>query len=57
VQPRVAEGVIHCPCHNGYFDLASGRPVAGPPRRPLPRILLQVRGDQIYAVGVEERTA
>ena len=56
VQPRVAEGVIHCPCHEGYFDLASGRPIAGPPRRPLPRILLQVRGNQIYAVGVEART-
>ena len=56
VQPRLAEGVIHCPCHDGYFDLASGRAIAGPPRRPLPKILLEVRGDQIYAVGVEVKT-
>jgi nitrite reductase/ring-hydroxylating ferredoxin subunit len=57
VQPRVEEGVIHCPCHEGYFDLASGRPLAGPPRRPLPLVHLEVRGNQIYATGVEERTA
>lgn len=25
---------IACPCHAGYFDL-NGRPVAGPPPRPL----------------------
>jgi Rieske Fe-S protein len=56
VLPRVDEGVIRCPCHEGVFDLGSGRPLAGPPRRPLSRIVLQVRGDQIYATGVEERT-
>jgi nitrite reductase/ring-hydroxylating ferredoxin subunit len=57
VLPRVAEGLIRCPCHEGLFDLASGRPVAGPPRRPLSRVLLEFRGGQIYASGVEERTA
>src|SRR3954469_2180725 len=57
VLPRVDEGVIRCPCHEGLFDLASGRPTAGPPRRPLSRIALQVRGNHIYATGVEERTA
>lgn len=56
VIPRPNQGVIHCPCHEGYFDLRSGRPVAGPPRRPLPRIQLEVRGDVIYAAGVEWRT-
>jgi Rieske Fe-S protein len=55
VRPRTAEGVIHCPCHEGFFDLASGRPIAGPPRRPLPLIRLEVRGNQIFATGVEER--
>jgi Rieske Fe-S protein len=53
---RLDKSVIHCPCHEGYFDLRSGRPVAGPPRRPLPRIQLDVRGDNIYAAGVEWRT-
>jgi Rieske Fe-S protein len=57
VRPRVSEGLIACPCHDGYFDLMSGRPVAGPPRRPLARIHLDVRGNQIYATGVETRTA
>lgn len=57
VRPRTSEGLIVCPCHDGYFDLLSGRPVAGPPRRPLARIHLDVRGDQIYATGVEARTA
>jgi Rieske Fe-S protein len=56
VIPRVNEGIIWCPCHEGVFDLASGRPIAGPPRRPLTRILLRVQGGDVYAVGVEERT-
>jgi Rieske Fe-S protein len=56
VVPRVEEGVIRCPCHEGYFDLATGRPIAGPPRRPLSRVHLDVRGGEIFAAGVEERT-
>ena len=56
VVPAVAEGRLHCPCHNGWFDLATGRPLAGPPQRSLPRILLQVRDGMVYAVGVEEES-
>jgi Rieske Fe-S protein len=56
VLPRVEEGVIRCPCHEGIFDLMSGRPLAGPPRRPLSRIRLDIRGGDIFATGVEERT-
>jgi nitrite reductase/ring-hydroxylating ferredoxin subunit len=56
VVPRLERGDLHCPCHNGSFDLASGRPLAGPPRRPLTRIQLEVRGRDIFAVGIEERT-
>lgn len=56
VIPEPAKGVLHCPCHHGYFDLRSGAPTAGPPRRPLPRITLEVRGPDIYATGVELRT-
>src|SRR5262249_23052659 len=56
VRPLVDQGVIHCPCHEGYFDLRSGRPISGPPRRPLPLVRLQVRGEEIYATGIEERT-
>ena len=57
VQPRVEEGVIRCPCHDGSFDLRSGRPISGPPRRPLPVVQLEVQGNLIYATGVQERTA
>jgi Rieske Fe-S protein len=56
VRPLVDRGVIHCPCHEGYFDLRTGRPIAGPPQRPLPVIHLELRGDEVYAIGVEERT-
>ena len=56
VVPRVAEGILFCPCHDGKFELATGRNIAGPPPRPLPRIELEVTGDEIYATGVTERT-
>ena len=56
VIPEVERGVFRCPCHEGFFDLASGRNVAGPPTRPLPRIALSLEGGQISAIGVDERT-
>jgi len=56
VVPEVAESRIHCPCHHGFFDLQTGRPIAGPPRRPLPRITLEVRQRAVYATGIELRT-
>jgi Rieske Fe-S protein len=56
VLPRVDEGVLRCPCHEGSFDLASGRPTAGPPRRPLSLVNVEIRGREIFATGVEERT-
>lgn len=57
VVPKVAENVLHCPCHEGYFDLRTGRNIAGPPPRPLPRIKLETEGEDIYAVGVDEANA
>src|SRR5262245_22511247 len=57
VRPRVDEGILQCPCHEGSFDLASGRPIAGPPRRPLSRVRLEVRGGEILDAAVEDRTA
>lgn len=56
VIPRPAEGSFFCPCHEGRFDLKTGEPTAGPPRRPLTRVVLDIRGRDIYAIGVEERT-
>lgn len=56
VIPRVDEGELHCPCHEGVFDLMSGRPLAGPPQRPLARVKLEVRDGKVYATGMERRT-
>ena len=56
VIPRPAEGSFLCPCHEGRFDLRTGEPTAGPPRRPLTRVVLEIRGRDIYAVAVEDRT-
>jgi Rieske Fe-S protein len=56
VVPDLKSDCIHCPCHEGCFDLSSGRPIAGPPRRPLPKVTLTIRSGAIYATGVVERT-
>lgn len=52
--PAVERGKLHCPCHNGWFDLMSGEPVAGPPRRRLPRVVVEVRDQTVYATDVED---
>ena len=43
---------LECPCHEGYFSITDGRVLQGPPPRPLPRVMLEKRGDQIVAVGM-----
>ncbi len=57
VRPELERERLHCPCHEGYFDMATGRPTAGPPRRPLSRIRLRVDRGVIYAIGVEDRVS
>jgi len=57
VVPRVEDGVLRCPCHEGVFDLRTGEPIAGPPRRPLARVRLEVRDDRILAAGIEGEEA
>jgi nitrite reductase/ring-hydroxylating ferredoxin subunit len=54
VIPVVEQGKLHCPCHNGWFDLRTGDAIAGPPQRRLPRVLVEVRADTVYATGVED---
>lgn len=44
---------LECPCHRGFFAVDDGRVLAGPPRRPLPRIELEMRGEDVVAVGVK----
>jgi arsenite oxidase small subunit len=49
-------GRLECPCHEGYFSVRDGRVLQGPPQRPLPRIVLERRGDQLIAMGVDLQT-
>ena len=56
VQPEEGGDRLLCPCHRGSFDALTGRPLAGPPRRPLPRVTLEVRDGSVLATGVELRT-
>ena len=50
---RPDEQALACPCHKGSFSARDGRPLAGPPTRPLPRIVIEQRGADIVATGVE----
>jgi Rieske Fe-S protein len=45
---------LECPCHEGYFSMDDGRVLQGPPPRPLPRILLERRGSELWAIGTEQ---
>lgn len=44
---------LECPCHEGYFSIRDGRVLQGPPQRPLPRVVLERRGDLLVAVGMD----
>jgi Rieske Fe-S protein len=58
--PVIPEGETNCffcPAHNGRFEQPTGKVVSGPPRRPLPKITIELRGRDIYATGVEVRSA
>ena len=50
---RPDEQTLTCPCHRGLFSSVDGRPLAGPPTRRLPRILIEQRGADLVATGVE----
>ena len=43
-------GTLVCPCHEGVFDPQTGAPLAGPPQRSLPKIVLQQEGATVFAV-------
>ena len=43
---------LECPCHEGAFDVMTGNVLYGPPPRPLDKIALEVRGAEVWAVGV-----
>lgn len=47
------DGALLCPCHKGVFSARDGEPAGGPPTRRLPRIVIDRRGDDIVATGIE----
>jgi Rieske Fe-S protein len=49
---RGSEGELYCPCHEGVFDARTGEVTAGPPPRPLPKVLLTQESDgSVWAVA------
>ncbi len=44
---------IKCPCHQGYFSIADGSVLQGPPPRPLPRVVLERDNGQLVAIRME----
>lgn len=44
---------LYCPCHNGAFSVKDGAVLQGPPPRALPEIMLEIREDHIFAVGIK----
>ena len=49
-----AHSRLECPCHEGYFSIQDGSVLQGPPTRPLPRVVLERRGDTLIASGMEQ---
>lgn len=45
---------LECPCHQGYFSIADGSVLQGPPQRPLPRVALERAADgHLVAIRME----
>jgi len=44
---------LECPCHQGFFSVADGSVLQGPPQRALPRVALDLEGGQLVAAGME----
>jgi len=49
-----AENRLACPCHQGFFAIADGAVLQGPPRRPLPRVILQEKDGVLVATGMKQ---
>ena len=48
---------LECPCHQGFFSVADGAVLQGPPQRALPRVVLARKDGQLVAIRMEGETA
>jgi len=48
---------LECPCHQGFFSIADGSVLQGPPQRALPRVVLEQKDGLLVAVRMEGEEA
>ncbi|MHA2231186.1 MAG: QcrA and Rieske domain-containing protein, partial [Candidatus Hodarchaeales archaeon] len=48
------KSIIYCPAHDGKFQVTTGEVISGPPPTPLPGIVLEDKGSELWAVGFHE---
>ena len=54
VKWKAEDNMIECPCHDGFFDVANGEVISGPPPSPLEKLETEIVDGQIYVkVGGE----
>ena len=46
-----SEGVIFCPCHEGYFEPYEGGVISGPPPSPLEKLPIKIIDGEIFIGG------
>jgi nitrite reductase/ring-hydroxylating ferredoxin subunit len=50
---KASSNQLVCPCHEGLFSAEDGRPLAGPPKRPLAQLTVSTRSSRVW-VGNSE---
>jgi nitrite reductase/ring-hydroxylating ferredoxin subunit len=51
------ENRLECPCHQGFFSIADGAVLQGPPQRALPRVVLEKKDGRLIAIRMEGERA
>jgi len=52
-----AKKQLACPCHEGFFSAEDGRPLAGPPKRPLAQLSVTTKNSQVLVRRQEVQSA
>jgi Rieske Fe-S protein len=48
---------LACPCHAGFFSADDGRPIGGPPKRPLQQFEASIRNGRVWVTRNKEESA